>query len=86
MSEHPTNFQGDILAAIEAAVKAAIPDAQVQARGGGGHFEIDVVSRAFEGKRTLGRHQLVLAAVAPLMEGPTAPVHAIDRLNTSVPS
>lgn len=86
MSHHPTNFQGDVLAAIEAAVKAALPDAQVSARGGGGHFEIDVVSKAFEGKRTLARHQLVLAAVAPLMEGAAAPVHAIDRLKTDLPA
>lgn len=86
MSNHETNFQGDILAAIEDAVKAALPDARVTARGGGGHFEIDVVSKAFEGKRTLARHQLVLAAVAPLMAGNAAPVHAIDRLKTEVPS
>jgi BolA protein len=33
----------------------------------GGHFTIEVVSRAFTGRPQLERHRLVYAAVAPLM-------------------
>jgi stress-induced morphogen len=50
------------------------------------HFEIEVESAAFAGKPRVRQHQLVYAAIAPLMAGDTAPVHAIDRLDTRVPS
>ena len=86
MSHHPTDFQGDILTAMREAIAEAIPGAEIQVQGGGGHFEVAVVSEVFEGKRTLGRHRLVMAALAPLMSGDNAPVHAIDRLQTSTPS
>jgi len=32
----------------------------------GGHFTVDIVSAAFEGKKALERHRLVYAALAPL--------------------
>ncbi|GAC1544968.1 MAG: hypothetical protein NVS3B10_32140 [Polyangiales bacterium] len=70
---------------IQSAIRAAIPDAVVRAAGGGGHYVIDVTSTAFEGKGTLQRHRLVLTAIAPLMSGDAAPVHAVDTLNTNVP-
>jgi len=54
-------------------------------RGGGGHFEIDVTSEAFEGKRLLDKQRLVYGAIAHLMQGDDAPVHAIDRLDTHTP-
>ncbi|MED5374706.1 MAG: BolA family protein [Myxococcota bacterium] len=82
---HPTDFKGDICAAIEAAVSEAIPGCQVQASGAGGHFEIRVVSEQFEGKRTLAKHRLVLGAIKELMAGDQAPVHAVDRLVTLTP-
>ena len=82
---HETDFQGDICDAICSAVTAAIPGCQVQAQGGGGHFEIRVVSEAFAGKRTLGKHRLVMAALKDLMAGDRAPVHAVDRLVTLTP-
>ena len=85
MSEHPTDFQGSITDAIQAAVVKAIPGATVRATGGGGHYEVQVVSAAFEGKNTLARHRMVLAAIAPLMEGNMAPVHAVDTLVTETP-
>jgi acid stress-induced BolA-like protein IbaG/YrbA len=85
MSHHPTDFQGDILSAMRDAIAEALPGAQIQVQGGGGHFEVAVVSEAFEGKRTLARHRLVMAALAPLMAGDSAPVHAIDRLVTNTP-
>ena len=85
MSNHPTDFQGSITDAIEQAIKAAIPDAQVRAKGGGGHFEIEVVSATFEGKRTLHKHRAVLSAIKHLMAGDAAPVHAVDRISATAP-
>jgi stress-induced morphogen len=85
MSEHPTNFQGSITDAIQAAVESAIPGAVVRATGGGGHYNVEVVSSAFEGKNTLARHRMVLTAIAPLMAGDMAPVHAVDSLVTETP-
>jgi acid stress-induced BolA-like protein IbaG/YrbA len=82
MSDHPTDFKGDVLAAIRGAIEQAIPGARVDVAGGGGHFTIEVVSPAFEGKTMLASHRLVLAAVAPLMKGPMAPVHAVDTVKT----
>jgi acid stress-induced BolA-like protein IbaG/YrbA len=70
---------------IEAHVRAALPDAIVEARGGGGHFVIRVVSSAFAGKRLLQKHQLVLQSIKGLMAGDAAPVHAVDQLTCLTP-
>jgi acid stress-induced BolA-like protein IbaG/YrbA len=86
MSHHPTSFQGSIPDAIERAVKEKLNDAVVSVRGGGGHYEIDVVSQAFAGKSTLEKHRLVLTAIAHLMQGNDAPVHAVDSIRATLPS
>ncbi len=86
MSHHPTDFEGSVTDAISAAVAEAIPGAEIHVEGGGGHFTIAVTSAVFEGKSTLQRHRLVLQAIAPLMAGDRAPVHAVDKLTTTVPS
>ena len=70
---------------IRSAIERAIEGAQVEARGMGGHFEIRVVSSEFEGKNRLARQRLVLKAIADLMKGDNAPVHAVDRIETVVP-
>ena len=86
MSHHDTRMsQTDTLNAIRTRVEAAIPGAQVEVQGGGGYFAIRVVSEQFEGKRTLQRHRMVYSAIAELMKGDDAPVHAVDRLDTRVP-
>ena len=59
---------------IKTAIVEAIPDANVEASGMGGHFEIRVVSREFEGKNTLAKQRLVYGAIAHLMKGEGAPV------------
>ncbi len=82
---HPTSFQGDILAALQDAVLAQLPEAQVTATGGGGHFEIVVVSPRFAGLGTLAKQRMVYAAIAHLMKGDAAPVHAIDRMECRAP-
>lgn len=83
-SHHPTDFHGSIPDAIRTAIEKAIPGAVVQAQGGGGHYTISVVSSAFEGKNTLGRHRMVLNAIAHLMSGDMAPVHAVDSIDARV--
>ena len=75
----------ETIAKLRDAILAALPDADVAVSGGGGHFEIRVVSPAFEGKRTLARQRLVYDAIGPLMRGENAPVHAVDRLTTQTP-
>ena len=66
---------------LREAIGGALPEAQIDVRiAGPGHFEICVVSEAFEGKSRVQQHQLVYAAITDLMSGPQAPVHAIDRL------
>ena len=68
------------------AVAEALPGARIDVTGEGNHFSLRVESAAFSGKRTLARQRLVLRAIAPLMKGEGAPVHAIDRLETVLPA
>jgi len=77
------SFFSDLEGTMREAIERAIPGAAVSVRGvGSGHFEIDVVSASFDGLTTLKRHRMVLSAIAHLMAGDSAPVHAIDRLST----
>jgi acid stress-induced BolA-like protein IbaG/YrbA len=85
MSSHPTDFTGSVVDALRAAILEQIPDASVQVAGNGGHFTIDVVSPVFAGKKMLESQRLVYGAIAHLMSGDMAPVHAIDSLTTRVP-
>ena len=78
---HP---QGSVTDAIREAIEASIPDAMVQVSGGGGHYSIEVTSRAFEGKNMVQSQRLVYSAIAHLMKGESAPVHAVDSLRTHV--
>ena len=80
MSEHPTDFSGDIPTAIRQHVTAAMPDADVEVSGGGGHWSLTVTSSAFTGKSTLASHRLVMSAIAPLLAGAAPPIHAVDSL------
>lgn len=71
---------------IQSAILTKIPDAVVDvAPGSGGHYSLSVVSPVFAGKSMLESQRLVLGAIAHLMQGSTAPVHAIDSLKTRVP-
>jgi acid stress-induced BolA-like protein IbaG/YrbA len=82
MSDHPTDFQGDVATAIRNAICAKIPGARVEVAGGGGHYSIGVVSPEFAGKSMLASQRLVYAAITHLMNGDRAPVHAVDTLTT----
>ena len=64
-----------------------IIDAQVTVNNTGqGHFSLVVITLEFIEKNMLARHKLVMSAIAPLMSGPKAPVHAIDNLITMLPT
>ena len=70
-----------IVEQIREAIAAAVDGAEITIDPRGpGHFEIAVVSGAFEGKSRVQQHQLVYGAITELMSGPNAPVHAIDKL------
>ena len=85
MSHHLTTYTGDVSEAIRTAVASRLPDAVVEVTGGGGHWSLVVTSSAFVDKSMLERHRLVLSALAPLMAGDAAPVHAVDKLITQTP-
>jgi acid stress-induced BolA-like protein IbaG/YrbA len=85
MSSHPTDFQGSVIDALREAIQKQLPDSKVEVQGGGGHFTLDVTSAAFAGKSMLESHRLVYGAIAHLMNGNLAPVHAIDSLKTRAP-
>jgi acid stress-induced BolA-like protein IbaG/YrbA len=70
--------------ALRAAILAAMPEAQVEVGANSpGHFQLRVVSPAFAGKSMVQQQQMVYAAIAGLMRGDNAPVHAVDRLQTA---
>jgi acid stress-induced BolA-like protein IbaG/YrbA len=78
----PQKLAGELREAIESAIAGA--KVEVSA-GGAGHFEIEVTSATFDGKSRVKQQQSVYAAIAHLMKGDAAPVHAIDRLQTHLP-
>lgn len=45
------------------------------ARGGQGHFSVDIVANAFAGKLPLARHRLVYAALGEMMQ---TDIHALS--------
>jgi acid stress-induced BolA-like protein IbaG/YrbA len=85
VSHHPTTFEGSVPEAIQQAIIAALDDAQVHVTGGGGHYSIAVRSARFAGKSMLESHRMVYAAIAHLLRGDEAPVHAVDSLSTRAP-
>lgn len=84
MSQHSTQH-GNQCDALRAAILQALPDAQVDATGGGGHYTLVVTSEAFRGRGLVDSQRLVYGAIAHLMKGDDAPVHAIDSLRTRTP-
>jgi acid stress-induced BolA-like protein IbaG/YrbA len=72
---------------LRAAIANALPESEIEVRAAGaGHFEIKVVSETFEGKSRVAQQQAVYGAIAHLLKGDDAPVHAIDKLETLPPS
>ena len=70
---------------IEALIKEAFPDANVQITdlaGDGDHYAATVVSSSFKGKTRVQQHQMVYAALKGRMGGE---LHAL-ALTTSAPA
>jgi len=70
---------------IEALIRAALPDAEVEITdlaGDGDHYSARVVSETFRGKSPVQRHKLVYAALGDRMGGE---LHAL-QLTTAVPN
>ncbi len=84
MSSHPTNFQGDVVQALREAIESQIESSKADVSGSGGHYTIEVVSPKFAGLGMLESQRLVYSAIAHLMKGDLAPVHAVDKLKTRV--
>ena len=70
---------------VKTAIEQAIEGSTARVSGGGGHFEIEVVASQFAGKRILEQQRLVYSAIAHLMAGDAAPVHAVDRMVCKTP-
>jgi acid stress-induced BolA-like protein IbaG/YrbA len=85
MSHHFTTFEGSVTDAIQKAIEDKIEGAIVTVTGGGGHYQIEVTSAVFEGKNMVQSQRLVYGAIAHLMQGESAPVHAVDTLRTKTP-
>lgn len=72
------------VAEIETAIKAALPDAEIQIEdlaGDGDHYRATVVSSAFQGMPRVRQHQLVYDALGGRMGGA---LHAL-ALTTRTP-
>jgi acid stress-induced BolA-like protein IbaG/YrbA len=86
VSDHPTDFVGNVHESISSSIKAKIPDATVESSGSGGHYSIAVVSATFAGKSLLEQQRMVLGAIKHLINGTAPPVHAVDNLITKTPT
>lgn len=60
---------------VKAAIAAAIACEHLEVAGDGQHFQALVVSRAFEGRSRVARHQLVYAALGGRMR---EEIHALS--------
>jgi stress-induced morphogen len=82
----PSSDGRDMQQELERAVREVFPDGTVDVEANSpGHYSIRVVSASFDGQTRVKQQQRVYAAIAHLMKGDAAPVHAIDRLRTEVP-
>jgi len=75
----------DTAGEIERAIRGAFPEASAieVIANSPGHFAIRVVCASFAGESRVAQQQRVYAAIAHLMKGDAAPVHAVDRLLTA---
>ena len=70
---------------LETLIKASLPDAEISAqdmKGTGDHYQVAIVSAAFEGLSLVKRHQLVYQAVQTAMSSEA--IHALS-LETNTP-
>jgi acid stress-induced BolA-like protein IbaG/YrbA len=71
----------NIIQIIRSAIEDSIDCRDLSVESGSpGHFEIRVVSDVFAELSRVKQQKLVYGAIAHLIDGDAAPVHAIDRL------
>ena len=71
---------------VKAMIQTGLPDAKVAVQdltGGGDHYQVAIVSSAFEGLSLVKRHQMVYQAVNSAMSSEA--IHALS-LETNTPS
>jgi acid stress-induced BolA-like protein IbaG/YrbA len=72
-----------LIGQIREAIAQALPGAEVKVSAGQpGHFSLSVRAAQFQNQNRVACQRLVLKAIAHLMSGERAPVHAIDQLET----
>ena len=75
----------DTATTIREAIESKIAGAKAEVTAGSpGHYSIVVTSSAFTGLNRVDSQRLVYSAIAHLMAGDGAPVHAVDSLKTVV--
>jgi stress-induced morphogen len=65
---------------VRSLLAVAFPQARIEVTdltGSSDHLQVVIVSPAFEGKTRVEQHKLVYAALGDLMNGPSAPIHAL---------
>ena len=82
LGDNSANIIDQMRTAIESAVECRELSIDT---GSPGHFAIRVVSAAFTDLGRVKQQQLIYGAIAHLMKGDGAPVHAIDRLDCVAP-
>lgn len=76
----------DIAKQLHEAIASRLAGAIVEVTiGSPGHYALAVTSAEFAGKKPVAKQRLVYSAIAHLMAGDGAPVHAIDKLITREP-
>ena len=80
MSERPDKIEAKLRAALSPESLELVDDSHKHAghagaKGGGGHFDLTIVSEQFAGLNTVGRHRLIYTALADMMP---AEIHALS--------
>lgn len=77
------NDSESIIAEVKKRIQAHFDKiVSLDVQGDSGHYTIRLVSPSFEGKSSLNRQRMVFQALGDLIMGPSAPIHAIDRMET----
>ena len=72
----------DLINEIKKRIRRELEVASLEVSGGSGHYRIRVVSLDFEGKTSVNRQRMVFSALGDLIMGPSAPIHAVDQMET----
>lgn len=75
----------DLMTEIKNRIENSIPNTQAEVFSASDrHYSLTVISQCFADLPQVKQHQLVYAAIADLMKGDSAPIHAIDKMDLRV--